>query len=1104
MPSGGGKGDANADIFAKPFHVSLAIQDKTITPSVALDNEEVVQLGNVKVTNDLGLIKLSCFWQRIAKNTFCLPNGAVLSSQKTLRQYYSVAQKQYSADIMALTKDDPPTLTICYKEEKRVANPQKASDVKMDTNFHELGKVDHDPGFTALPQPKDIDPKFIATGGSGSAIRPAQMTTAQWNEVLVSNSLLSGFAFDESSTSLERARRAAFKLQPNPIHPYKFSPGTVTSKDLDELKKDLDQAALKATPMAQLRAGLKTALTGADAKEPRKEASVSTDGGKDSSKVTEPLDLLYPLWEMCDGSDVKIETTTTTRQHSAAAQGFSSMSVEAAISASVMSFSGSVSAGYAQQSSSSTFDETGSSEQQMHASYEFPRVRLYLDNNSLSVSDDCAAALRNIKQTESYRDLVDFYREYGTVFVTQVKLGGRLRASRRVTAAQAKDMSTTASSWKASVSASFSGTSFSASAKFSTEQDHKSSDNSQSSNLDDAVAWVAQGGDTTLVNNPGAWCSSVGNYWFWRAVDQEIVLPIEQVIATFDEYAWTRSCFAKILAASVHSSPREIRWDPNWTLQGPRFGVALTATPAGNLATISLLTKSPFLDIKPSDIITTPMQMESNHRWTAITDDGKLRQLLTSAFDEFINSYIGTNLYPKYVLRLLVSDRAFTVILNFADGFEKASVKPSAFKWQKPLPITGVFATDYGHYCIDSITSGQEATVIWVFAPEGPYTAQGAIKKQVESFFSDPDIDLEAGYLFLSSLATSIPCETYFYDAHFNETRLSSPADAQSMIEALAPIKAHVQPPKDGNVTPQQPEKQPLKIHLRPFIDLATNEGGPGGIPSPISFSISNVRKLRRINVEYVVGLIKSQDKISPIRPQIDARSRQIFPGLLNFDYPKVAEPDGWSGNLQALASEVFRLPNTDLSLPLEKLLFCTRGQEAIERMLRWLRLSRRAEYLTRLETSLDPAMFLGAVIGCRQEPSAKHVHKTVSRRRMLRTFLENLREVQPHDLAGQFKDVSDVKGIVQILSYQLGDNAMTTEDITVSEAPQHNPDLLIGNDFLEYIAGPHPFHLQSIETVTCPVFKDEELFGTEEIDWEDILDAKILPEGKPADVGKA
>ncbi|EWG41362.1 hypothetical protein FVEG_03497 [Fusarium verticillioides 7600] len=560
--------------------------------------------------------------------------------------------------------------------------PQKAGDAPFDLTLHtfESGL----PDFGAFPDDPSPDPNDIAQASSGTGSRPAQMKVSDWNEVLVNNNLLNGFFIDQETEELFRARKTAFKLEPNPINSFLFSPGTLSSVLKSQIKAKAQKIVTELPLVSKveldvrspsLGSAMKVGLAsdhdstagsdvGSDAGDQTSSqvSTVGSDPGDPSLPAGVPLDNLYPLWEICDDSRIRIQAISSQLQLASAQQGFSSADVKAAVDASTLSIGASASAGFATSSKSASSSTTGKATTQMHASYDFPRVRLFLDEDWISLSPDCTAALAGIKQIKSYKEVLEFYNAFGHLFVTRTKLGGCLRAIQHLTQAQQSAMGSTEDEFKASLAASFSTATASGSASSVVEKGSSSESKSASSNMNSSIAWEAQGGDTTLGNNPSLWCTTVDNSWFWRVVEQEAVAPIEYIISKIPGHEDTKALFAGILLNHLmETTPMEIPWNG-------ASGVAL----GSGISSCCIVTE-------PSDIlrqsaleVSAPVNKAISStpdvHWHVVYDKLSMQSYLRQSFLQTVNALVGTRLYPNLVWRLGCSERAFSVVLTLRSG----------------------------------------------------------------------------------------------------------------------------------------------------------------------------------------------------------------------------------------------------------------------------------------------------------------------------------------------------------------------------------------------------------------------------------------------------
>ncbi|KAK2031058.1 hypothetical protein LX32DRAFT_651041 [Colletotrichum zoysiae] len=851
--------------FTKSFRLSLVALTRDtsgnrLQPSVSLSKGEAKQIGQTKDDKTIGNITLNQFWNRIGRNQFCLPDGSLVISKTTLSEYVEAALPHYSDALNKLAEDS--VYTVAYLEKTRVPSPQKAGDAPFSLTLHtfESGL----PAFGTLPDVPTTDPNAIAQQTASDALRPAQMKVGDWNEVLFNNNLLNGFIIDQKSKELFRARKTAFKLEPNPINPLLFSPGTVSSGLAAKVKKIAEAAA---NPLGVNKVDLGshdassasgTASSGTPASDadggPSSGPSTGSDAGSDSGQpetdpdlpVDEPLQSLYPLWEISDDSSIEIETISSKLQLAFAQQGFSSVDVQAAASASALSFGASGSAGFGTSSKTASSQENGSESLQMHASYNFPRVRLFLDEDSISLSPDCTAALTAINKTKSYSALMGFYESFGHLFVTRAKLGGRLRATQYLAAGEHSASGSEEDAWKASLAASFSTAMASGSASSSVENASSTESKSASSNMNNAVAWEAQGGDTTLGNNPASWCNTVDKPGYWRVVKQEVVVPIEDIISRIPGFEGTRALFAGIaLDHLMEATPVEIPWNgaSGAVLGSGISSCSIVAHPNDVLRTTALDV------VKVSN---TDVSSGSGVQWYVVHDKPSMQSYLEKTFRQTINALVGTRLYPNLVWRLGTSDRAFSVILNLRSGLKKSTAASfSVLERATQMTDPTSWQTTFGDFFIRSIVEGTALSVCWTFISQTRGAELNQARIAVATLFSSAQNSFESGCHFLSRLAMDFPCQAYFYDAYYQETVLSSPADV------MAKIKQH-----QGDVH----ARQIVSVGLEPYINIeALQRVAAKTISSPVPSAALEV--VRRDEAAYVYEASKWQSELSIVPP---------------------------------------------------------------------------------------------------------------------------------------------------------------------------------------------------------------------------------------------
>lgn len=306
---------------------------------------------------------------------------------------------------------------------------------------------------------------------------PADMSEHDWNVVMLNNSLLHGMVYDPDSKSLRQAREPAFRLKTAYPDRYASPAGCPAPVDWD-------------------------------ASDPRH-------------------DFLAPAFEIADDSSVTFTSVRNSVQASMTQNSFSSWSVEASASGGYGGFSGGV--GAKGGNSSSDLKEAAQEEtmDKVHISYNFPRVKVFLDGDDLEVSDVC----RKFWDTEGrgYDGVDRFYKKFGTIFTRTTLLGARLHSIVETNSCLTVTKDTTKEEKTAAVSASFSSPF--ASASVGASYTNSSEDGTASSTEDKSgrMHWEARGGATFLAVDATAWINTVGVYQNWRVIERHEVCDIFNV-----------------------------------------------------------------------------------------------------------------------------------------------------------------------------------------------------------------------------------------------------------------------------------------------------------------------------------------------------------------------------------------------------------------------------------------------------------------------------------------------------------------------------------------------------------------------------------------------
>lgn len=366
---------------------------------------------------------------------------------------------------------------------------------------------------------------FMAVAGSSAGVHPADMGEREWYIVLQNNSILNGSYVRELNTGerkVERAMYPALTLKPRRFHDFEVIPKGGPSGDSSGDKPDPEDAKDNSDP--------------GDAKD------------KPNPKVSDDPDptmyhLRIPRFLVQDDSYVNVSENKSSVANAIADSSLSETSAEASVGGGAFGVTAGVKVEYKAENSVKTASKVQTDKKRMTITYNFPRVVLELDGDSLDLSDECKESLKAIKTKQ---DVDLFKRKYGTFFATRIELGGRLHSTEETEAFSEETVGKRASSMKVAAAASFSSAWVQGSAGYSQGNATNNSTTNQNSGLNMNLTWEAKGGDTLLCNNPAAWCSTVASYYNWRVVKQEDLLRIEDMISIIPGFEGTKQRFLEL------------------------------------------------------------------------------------------------------------------------------------------------------------------------------------------------------------------------------------------------------------------------------------------------------------------------------------------------------------------------------------------------------------------------------------------------------------------------------------------------------------------------------------------------------------------------------
>ncbi|KAE8413535.1 hypothetical protein BDV36DRAFT_304068 [Aspergillus pseudocaelatus] len=450
---------------------SKLIKEKCCLPFKNVKEEEM-QLTDIRKL----LIGENIVEPRLVWSSFCNQRGAIVQDITNFKAYLQILNEK------EISQDNADTYRVYLLSEK-IINQDVINKAILDRGE----KVTADKRLTELPtasQPEPIQAPtsfshniFINPTTTFSIVHPADMSEKQWSVVVRNNSLLNPYRVvdlgKKGGKIVERSIHSAFVLKPRAFQDYQ----------------------------------------------------ISASGAKTSVNAQQMLRI--PFFRIEDDSYIEQFEENKSVSRAVAASSMSQFDASLAIEGGAFGFSASASASYGEKNSSSDSSSSSEETRVMNITYNFPRVIIDFDHQSLDLSNQCKA---DLKAVSTAADIESFKDKYGRLFAMRVQLGGRLHAAEESTARSSAERAEHAKSQRAAAALSFKSPYVQASAN---------------------------------MNNPPAWTYTVGSFYNWRVVKQSSVLAIEDVISSIPGYQDTKQIFAGILDKnSKKAAPGETEQKP--------------------------------------------------------------------------------------------------------------------------------------------------------------------------------------------------------------------------------------------------------------------------------------------------------------------------------------------------------------------------------------------------------------------------------------------------------------------------------------------------------------------------------------------------------------
>ncbi|KAH8668959.1 hypothetical protein BX600DRAFT_265923 [Xylariales sp. PMI_506] len=245
-----------------------------------------------------------------------------------------------------------------------------------------------------------------------------------------------------------------------------------------------------------------------------------------------------PCFQVADGSSIQVHEANNAFQSSLAQNAFSKTCIDTQLSAGDMGIQVGVSGSRGVEHSTSNQSSQRSQGQEYHASYKFPRARVFLDEYELEISDECNTQLEYVEDNRDMSSLREFEIKYGHVFVTSVVLGGQQRTVKAAGAMEQKTdvqrQDAVRMALGAQVLAPYVSASFKSSRERGTSSTHKEDLYADLSFL----GMSANGGDTLIGSDVPNWAKTVASHENWRVIENETAVPLANLLALVTHKPW--------------------------------------------------------------------------------------------------------------------------------------------------------------------------------------------------------------------------------------------------------------------------------------------------------------------------------------------------------------------------------------------------------------------------------------------------------------------------------------------------------------------------------------------------------------------------------------
>ncbi|KAF5725218.1 membrane attack complex component perforin [Fusarium mundagurra] len=250
-----------------------------------------------------------------------------------------------------------------------------------------------------------------------------------------------------------------------------------------------------------------------------------------------------PEFEVYDDSYTETQESSTSIEREMVLKAFSESGIRSALSAGANGVSFGLGLEVSKQKENSETVAKKDKTITIHGFYNFPRVILYLEPETLQLSEACKTFLSKTKaSTEKKKEefLKKFFARFGDIIATKVTLGGRLCTTQEVNSADESKISEAKREVRKQLTATLTTPAAGLDLRGNRGKSVGTYERQISAEITTRTTIHTQGGNALLAASISDWTASVESYRYWRVIQQsqpEDILNFLTEVTKDTEYA---------------------------------------------------------------------------------------------------------------------------------------------------------------------------------------------------------------------------------------------------------------------------------------------------------------------------------------------------------------------------------------------------------------------------------------------------------------------------------------------------------------------------------------------------------------------------------------